>query len=370
MIEFGARPVSSATILAALTANPAVWPDGTTNAPGAAFAAEPSTGFRRLGSGQTVYCVGGADRLNFAANTIVNQGSYGWSSGTVSSFDTALFRDAAGTLAQRNGVNAQAFRIYNTFTDSSNYERAALKWSSNVFALDSQEIAGTGVARTLRLQAASTVIGLEDNGAYTPANGPVASVSVRRDGTSAQAQFGVYGLNLTSTAVLHTRLAPSINQASGSYTILDISPTETAIGAGPHYLIRGRINAGANVFEVTNTGNLFASNFTSSASGYMGASGQYVFRGLGVGKVKLTNFAETSGLLLDVSTDSLVRLRNRADGADAGVQPQYVLMEEIADPSAPTANRGILYTRDNGSGKTQLVVRFPTGAIQVIATEP
>lgn len=340
MIEFGARPVSSATILAALTANPAVWPDGTTNAPGAAFAAEPSTGFRRLGSGQTVYCVGGADRLNFAANTIVNQGSYGWSSGTVSSFDTAIFRDAAGALAQRNGVNAQAFRLYNTFTDSSNYERAALKWSSNVFTLDSQEIAGTGVARPLRLQAASTVIGLEDNGAYTPANGPVASVSVRRDGTSAQAQFGVYGVGLTSTALLHTRLAPSINQASGSYTILDISPTETAIGAGPHYLIRGRINAGANVFSVDRTGAI----------------------------ATVTGF--TGGLRFAGST----QFQDAADGiigiADSALNGAAIRMTERADPAAPVANNAYFYCRDNGSGKTQLVVRFPTGAIQVIATEP
>src|SRR5882672_10454126 len=36
--------------------------------------------------------------------------------------DTYLTRDAANTLAQRNGVNAQTFRIYNTFTDASNYE--------------------------------------------------------------------------------------------------------------------------------------------------------------------------------------------------------------------------------------------------------
>jgi pectate lyase-like protein len=43
---------------------------------------------------------------------------------------------------------------------------------------------------------------------------------------------------------------------------------------------------------------------------------------------------------------------------------------EIADPAAPAANRGRLYTKDNGAGKTQLVVRFPTGAVQVIATEP
>lgn len=43
---------------------------------------------------------------------------------------------------------------------------------------------------------------------------------------------------------------------------------------------------------------------------------------------------------------------------------------EVSDPPAPAVNTGILYFRDNGAGKTQLVVRFPTGAIQVVATEP
>lgn len=43
---------------------------------------------------------------------------------------------------------------------------------------------------------------------------------------------------------------------------------------------------------------------------------------------------------------------------------------ETTDPAAPAANSGVLYFRDNGSGKTQLVARFPTGAVQVLATEP
>lgn len=48
----------------------------------------------------------------------------------------------------------------------------------------------------------------------------------------------------------------------------------------------------------------------------------------------------------------------------------YLEGVEIADPDAPAANKGRLYFRDNGSGKTQLVVRFATGAVQVLATEP
>jgi hypothetical protein len=37
--------------------------------------------------------------------------------------DTILARDAANTLAQRNGTNAQAFRLYGTYTDASNGRR-------------------------------------------------------------------------------------------------------------------------------------------------------------------------------------------------------------------------------------------------------
>jgi hypothetical protein len=45
-------------------------------------------------------------------------------------------------------------------------------------------------------------------------------------------------------------------------------------------------------------------------------------------------------------------------------------MPEIATPSAPNASRARLFVRDNGTGKTQLCVRFNTGAIQVLATQP
>ena len=49
---------------------------------------------------------------------------------------------------------------------------------------------------------------------------------------------------------------------------------------------------------------------------------------------------------------------------------RYIEMAERADVAGPATNAARLYIRDNGSGKTQLCVRFPTGAVQVIATEP
>jgi hypothetical protein len=45
-------------------------------------------------------------------------------------------------------------------------------------------------------------------------------------------------------------------------------------------------------------------------------------------------------------------------------------LAEVSTPPAPIANRARLFVRDNGTGKTQLCVRFHTGAVTVLATEP
>lgn len=44
--------------------------------------------------------------------------------------------------------------------------------------------------------------------------------------------------------------------------------------------------------------------------------------------------------------------------------------ELAADPVAPAANNARVYFKDNGAGKTQMCVRFNTGAVIVLATEP
>jgi hypothetical protein len=64
--------------------------------------------------------------------------------------DVHLERDAADTFAQRRLTNPQAFRVYNTFTDASNYERGFIRWNANVFEIGA-ESGGTGAARAMRL---------------------------------------------------------------------------------------------------------------------------------------------------------------------------------------------------------------------------
>jgi hypothetical protein len=82
----------------------------------------------------------------------------GWTSGSnvnTGTYDVFLQRDAANTLAQRRGTNAQTFRIYNTFTDASNYERGKMEWGSNALKIGTEK-AGTGTARALELQTDGT----------------------------------------------------------------------------------------------------------------------------------------------------------------------------------------------------------------------
>jgi hypothetical protein len=60
----------------------------------------------------------------------------------------------------------------------------------------------------------------------------------------------------------------------------------------------------------------------------------------------------------------------RAGGALEAATYMDFTTEQSPDPAAPAANGARLFTKDNGSGKTQLCVRFATGAVGIIATEP
>jgi len=85
-------------------------------------------------------------------------GAFNWSNDAVNTLagtaDIALFRDAAGQMAQRAGTQSQNFRIYNTFTDVSNYERAVFGWNTNVLTIGT-EAAGTGTKRALKMDSSN-----------------------------------------------------------------------------------------------------------------------------------------------------------------------------------------------------------------------
>jgi hypothetical protein len=139
-------------------------------------------------------------------------GAFGFNAGIGSStLDTKLYRDAANTLAMRNGTTAQTFRLYNTYTDASNYERGVFDWStaSNTLTIGTQA-AGTGSGRNIILISAG-------------GNFKLASVS-----TSWVASIGVDTVN-AGLAIATT--SPDVT-AAYDYWFLP------ATGAGPRLQIR------------------------------------------------------------------------------------------------------------------------------------
>ena len=64
------------------------------------------------------------------------------------------------------------------------------------------------------------------------------------------------------------------------------------------------------------------------------------------------------------SAVGIVKITNGSTGAGA------LHLQEQTAPSAPATNNVYLYAEDNGAGKTRIVALFPTGAAQVLATEP
>jgi len=113
-----------------------------------------SVGTLYMGSAYNGLVVGKCG-VNYGQDALIaGPGGVQFSNNSVDDRDLALLRDAANTLAQRNGVNAQAFRIYNTFTDASNYERMVVGVQSGVFQIRT-EFAGTGTAKELVLNPAA-----------------------------------------------------------------------------------------------------------------------------------------------------------------------------------------------------------------------
>lgn len=128
-------------------------PNGSASNPAYGFAGEVNTGFTYVSSGVPVIVGAGSYRVAFnsAGPAIPAASAYSWASTSDASAapDLYMYRDAANALAQRNGVTGQALRIYNTYTDASNYERLSLRWSGNVAQILGEKL-GTGSGRDLQ----------------------------------------------------------------------------------------------------------------------------------------------------------------------------------------------------------------------------
>lgn len=199
--------------------------------------------------------------------------------GTITFNDSTLVNDGTNILAQKNGTNAQMFRVYKTNT---NAEWLEFNWQATADTAVIRTATNGGTARTLALRyggstatAISIPIGntgsvaLAGSGAVT--TNAVGLVTVGGS-SSASTSGALVGLNIfggaaptaTSTlALTGLNITQTINYSNatpgaGTWKALNIAITETANPTGAKYMIfaAGGAAATTEVFSVTNAGEL------------------------------------------------------------------------------------------------------------------
>lgn len=154
----------------------------------------------------------------------------GTATGTSLQFtDTTLIRDAANVLALRNGTNAQAFKLYGTFTNSTNYGRFGFFALSNKSFKFATETAGTGAAN--------------DTTVHINSNGSSGDIRLTLTGSESIGKF------LTASS---GQPIDSLMGANGSeYKLRIVSTTVNASNGAGTISASNIIPAGAQVFGVT-----------------------------------------------------------------------------------------------------------------------
>lgn len=183
---------------------------------------------------------------------------------------------------------------------------------------------------------------------------------------SGKGQLNTTGLTFDKDASNYVRIDDTANTLlrvysnTADYTILGIN-TSTAVGAvGVYGSAAASGAAGSGILGVGDAG--FGVKGTAAGAGSTG-TGVYGSGNLyGVHAYGPNVALRAEAILTGKSIEAL--------GGPVDIQSTYIELDEISDPAAPAANNARLYTKDNGSGKTQLVVRFSSGAVQVIATQP
>lgn len=192
--------------------------NGSAAAPSYSFSNDPDTGLYNPSAANTLaLSFGGVNGYHIQSGFFDMKSTtlFGWAAGdpTFGGSDVILARDAAQTLAQRNGTNAQIFRVYNTWANSgTDYERGAFAWSSNVLVIGTQA-GGTGQGRGIQFQTSNTGRWSIDSGTgnFTAAgSGRVyeinSSTSVSADSNQTYTAAGVIGGIITRTGITANRV--------------------------------------------------------------------------------------------------------------------------------------------------------------------
>ncbi len=143
----GYVPLAGGTMTGALTL-----PAGAVGTPSLMFTgAGATTGLYSSEANVISIAINNSPLLRVDSTAVWSYGSVGFVNVSTSApfcfgsdYQLLLYRDAAATLAQRNGTTQQTFRLYNTYTDANNYERLTLTGVAGTSVNITAETLGTG----------------------------------------------------------------------------------------------------------------------------------------------------------------------------------------------------------------------------------
>ena len=282
--------------------------DGTKESPSLTNTGDTNNGIFFPFADYLGYTSGGTHYANSHANgweVGVNQ-YFAWADVVAGAAPTLILaRDAANTLAQRNGTNAQVTRVYKTYTDASNYERLALDAGHAGGPRLTFENAGTGSARDL------TILNTSAANLYL--------------GTSNGAQWAINssGHILTSSDNTYDIGASGTTRPRNVYVANDITSG-----------------------NLINTVGLSATAYVSAgAASYVGWGSRNFMKSPADGTLSITNNAETgfSSLLL---------------GPSAGATSSNRLQKKVTDIADNTATTVFTVTVPNANHAASIKLRF------------
>jgi hypothetical protein len=228
--------------------------------------------------------------------SLEDEGTYAWSSNTNANggADLTLYRDGANTLALRGGVNGgntgagQTFRIYNTYTSASQYERAYLGWNNNTFEIG-VGTAGISTARSISLIGAAgsntgdTLQPLQINQTWTTGTGIATALTLDVTDTSSSSSSKLLDLRVGGSHKFQVDKDGTIRNGSGgtwgTSQGMSLSGNYVSIQSGVAF----RGNVGISILNWWtlgfNSGNIVAAPdvmFTRDSAGVMALRNAYV----------------------------------------------------------------------------------------------
>lgn len=183
----------------------------------------------------------------------------------------------AGSISIPSG---QSLILYNTADQTTNYEKAVLRYSSNILEFG-HVYGGTGTASRAVRFGTGAVTGAINR--YIQIQGSTPFVSYNWSSTSLTGQAINIGSGNTFVASSGNQTAlginPVVNQTStAGYTGLLINPTETGTGSGNKRLIDLQVGSASKVY-IDNTGVAFIANTTAPSGTPSGGGFLYVESG-------------------------------------------------------------------------------------------